>query len=312
MPPHNNTTASRPEPLEVLPQTPRQTCNRRAPWAANKTPSPPPPPPPPRRRRRQPAPQAEPNAAPAPDAHGEPGPAATNGQAPQLRTPDIFDDDPPAAPSPRPHANVHFGDGSPGGGEFFPSLSPSPGHHLSPTPAGPHAPPSRAPVRAAGSRSGSARDVWTFFEGEEGKDCLICRTGVLRKHLYEHHLDVWVAGCDQLKIAIKAKEAKPFADDYRARREHTTASTSDPKPQEKRTEFSQEAFVDTIVEFIVGDDQSINVIENKQLRAIFLMLRSELRDQDIPHRTTVHKRIIEVWDEHLNTLEREHYGASLG
>jgi hypothetical protein len=51
--------------------------------------------------------------------------------------------------------------------------------------------------------------------------------------------------------------------------------------------------------------QSINVIENKQLRAIFLMLRSELRDQDIPHRTTIRKRIIEVWDEHLSTLERE-------
>jgi hypothetical protein len=80
-------------------------------------------------------------------------------------------------------------------------------------------------------------------------------TGILRKHLFEHHLDVWVAGCDQLNIPIKAKEAKPFVDDYRARKEHTAAGASDPKPQEKRTEFSQEAFVDAIVEFIVGDDQ---------------------------------------------------------
>ncbi|KAJ7433151.1 hypothetical protein FB451DRAFT_1064717, partial [Mycena latifolia] len=115
----------------------------------------------------------------------------------------------------------------------------------------------------------------------------------------------WVAGCDQLKIPIKAKEAKKYVDDYRARKQHTTASTSEPELPEPRTQFSQEAFVDAIVEFIVGDDQSINVVENKQLRAIFLMLRSELRDQDIPHRTTIRKRIIEVWDEHLNTLERE-------
>ncbi|KAJ7763564.1 hypothetical protein DFH07DRAFT_738672, partial [Mycena maculata] len=129
-------------------------------------------------------------------------------------------------------------------------------------------------------------------------------TGVLRKHLYENHLDVWVAGCDQLKINIKAKEAKPYVDDYRARKQ-TTAGASEPEPPEPRTQFSQEAFVDAIVEFIVGDDQSINVIENKQLRAIFLMLRAELRDQDIPHRTTIRKRIIEVWDEHLDTLERE-------
>ncbi|KAJ7704901.1 hypothetical protein B0H17DRAFT_1175431 [Mycena rosella] len=138
------------------------------------------------------------------------------------------------------------------------------------------------------------------------EECLICRqkhaadprshrktfskttsTGVLRKHLYEHHLD-------QRKLSHLSTTT--------THARNTTTSTSDPKLQEKRTEFSQEAFVDTIIEFIVGDDQSINVVENKQLRAIFLMLRSELRDQDIPHRTTIRKRIIEVWDEH-DTLE---------
>lgn len=133
--------------------------------------------------------------------------------------------------------------------------------------------------------------MWTFFEGEEVRECLICRyvshisafsftsliidrqthaanprhqvkkfskstsTGVLRKHLYENHLDLWVAGCDQLKITVKAKEAKKYVDDYRARKQHTAASASDPEPPELRTQFSQEAFVDAIVEFIVGDDQ---------------------------------------------------------
>ncbi|KAJ7939901.1 hypothetical protein B0H13DRAFT_2457946 [Mycena leptocephala] len=208
---------------------------------------------PPRARKKTTAsqpesPEAEPDAALAPDAQGEPAPADANGQAPQPRAPDIFDDDAPAVPGPRPNTNFHFEDNSPGGGgEFFPSPSFSPGHHFSPTPVhsrhrgwprvGPHAPPLHAAVRQAGSRSGSARDVWTFFEGEEAKECLICRkttsTGILRKHLYEHHLDVWVAGCDQLNIPLKAKEAKPFVDDYRARKEHTTAGASDPKPQEK-------------------------------------------------------------------------------
>ncbi|KAJ6582876.1 hypothetical protein DFH09DRAFT_277755 [Mycena vulgaris] len=47
------------------------------------------------------------------------------------------------------------------------------------------------------------------------------------------------------------------------------------------------------------------VIENEQLRPIFLMLRDELKDSDIPHRTTIGKRILEVWDEHLDRLERE-------
>ncbi|KAJ7030540.1 hypothetical protein C8F04DRAFT_961485, partial [Mycena alexandri] len=127
----------------------------------------------------------------------------------------------------------------------------------------------------------------------------------LRKHLYENHLDAWVEGCDKLKIPINAKEASKHVDAYRSRKGQKTGASSNSEPGQKRTEFSQEAFVDALVEFIVGDDQSINVVENQQLRAIFLMLRAELKDSDIPHRTKIRKRIIEVWDEHLNTLQRE-------
>ena len=35
------------------------------------------------------------------------------------------------------------------------------------------------------------------------------------------------------------------------------------------------------------------------------MLRAELKDSDIPHRTKIRKRIMEIWDEHLNTLQQE-------
>jgi hypothetical protein len=51
--------------------------------------------------------------------------------------------------------------------------------------------------------------------------------------------------------------------------------------------------------------QSMNVVESPQLRAIFLMLRSELRESDIPHRTLIRERILQVWDEHLDLLEAE-------
>ncbi|KAJ6586162.1 hypothetical protein B0H19DRAFT_925946 [Mycena capillaripes] len=130
-------------------------------------------------------------------------------------------------------------------------------------------------------------------------------TGVLRRHLFEHHVDAWVEGCDQLKIPIKAKDAAPYVDEYRVRKHQKTSATSNSEPGKKKTQFSQEAFVDAIVEWIVGDDQSINVVENEHLRNIFLMLRSELKDSDIPHRTKIRKRIIEVWDEHLAHLESE-------
>jgi hypothetical protein len=35
------------------------------------------------------------------------------------------------------------------------------------------------------------------------------------------------------------------------------------------------------------------------------MLREGLRNEDIPHRTTVRNRILQVWDEHLDTLSGE-------
>lgn len=36
-----------------------------------------------------------------------------------------------------------------------------------------------------------------------------------------------------------------------------------------------------------------------------MMLREGLRDEDIPHRTTVRNHILEVWDEHLDNLAEE-------
>ena len=41
------------------------------------------------------------------------------------------------------------------------------------------------------------------------------------------------------------------------------------------------------------------------MRRIFLMLRKELKDTYIPHRTTLQSRIDEVIGEHLETLEKE-------
>ncbi|KAK7014542.1 ribonuclease H-like domain-containing protein, partial [Favolaschia claudopus] len=226
--------------------------------------------------------------------------------------------------------------------EFFPeppqstSPSPSPGpaspSHVrrrhSPR-AGPHAsppPPPRGRARARGVAKAS--DVWTFFENSQDgskRDCAFCKqrhsvnpratapkpfasstsTGVLRRHLYEQHLEAWVEGCDRLKIPITAKDATPHVNGYRERKNQATNGGSTSASDKKRTPFTQDGFVDAIVEWIVSDDQSINVIENEQLRNIFLMLRAELNDSDIPHRTKIRKRVIEIWDEHLSHLESE-------
>jgi hypothetical protein len=47
------------------------------------------------------------------------------------------------------------------------------------------------------------------------------------------------------------------------------------------------------------------VIENPQLRAIFMLLRQELKDSDIPHRTHIRDRIMKMWDSHLEQLQSD-------
>lgn len=51
--------------------------------------------------------------------------------------------------------------------------------------------------------------------------------------------------------------------------------------------------------------QSINVIESPHLRRIFLMLREDLLDSDIPHSKTIRERLLQVWESHLKTLSTD-------
>ncbi|EDR09754.1 uncharacterized protein LACBIDRAFT_325522 [Laccaria bicolor S238N-H82] len=116
----------------------------------------------------------------------------------------------------------------------------------------------------------------------------------------------WVEGCDQLEVPITAAAVKYQVTQHRLQQgsqqgQQTHPDSNTPQPQA----FSQEAFFDALVEWIVADDQSLNVIDNPQLRQIFLMLREDLRDSDIPHGSTICAWIIEVWEDHLDGLEKE-------
>jgi hypothetical protein len=82
-------------------------------------------------------------------------------------------------------------------------------------------------------------------------------TGVLCRHLFEHHAKKWIEGCDKLRIPITAKEAQQAVADYHHRKGQPSANSNEHmKPGRP---FSQEAFVDAIVEFIVADDQVCTV-----------------------------------------------------
>jgi DNA-binding protein Fis len=51
--------------------------------------------------------------------------------------------------------------------------------------------------------------------------------------------------------------------------------------------------------------QSINVIESPRLRKIFLLLRQELKESDIPGRTMIRNRIEKAYEDYLKQLEEE-------
>ncbi|KAF8586581.1 hypothetical protein K439DRAFT_1614963 [Ramaria rubella] len=69
--------------------------------------------------------------------------------------------------------------------------------------------------------------------------------------------------------------------------------------------FSQSAFANVLVKFIVADDQSINVIECPEFRTLLLLLREELKDKDIPHCTNIRKQILKTWEIHFQQLKKK-------
>jgi hypothetical protein len=51
--------------------------------------------------------------------------------------------------------------------------------------------------------------------------------------------------------------------------------------------------------------QAISVVESPRLRKIFLLLREELKESDIPSRSTMRNRIDQVYEKHMKQLEED-------
>jgi len=91
-------------------------------------------------------------------------------------------------------------------------------------------------------------------------------TGPLCKHLVDAHCDAWILGCDELHIKISAKEAQTAIVEYRKRKGQTYTSPNSGSTERKL--YSKEAFVNAIVEFIAGDDQVSNLVQDLSVRVI--------------------------------------------
>ena len=77
-------------------------------------------------------------------------------------------------------------------------------------------------------------------------------TATLHKHLYECHADAWVAACDKLGIDITAKGAQQVVCEYR--RCHGEFVPSSQDPEDFCQPFTQDAFVDALVDLIASED----------------------------------------------------------
>ena len=60
----------------------------------------------------------------------------------------------------------------------------------------------------------------------------------------------------------------------------------------------------TIVK-LANSDKAINVVESPRLKKIFLMLRKDLKESDIPGRTKIREHVDKLYEEHLKELEEE-------
>jgi hypothetical protein len=72
-------------------------------------------------------------------------------------------------------------------------------------------------------------------------------TSGLRKHLFTDYIAEWITSCDDLNIPITAAAAVEAIRKFRKEPETTPLESEHPQ-------YSKEAFIDAIVDFVVGDD----------------------------------------------------------
>jgi hypothetical protein len=70
----------------------------------------------------------------------------------------------------------------------------------------------------------------------------------IRNHFVNHHIADWVAACEKFGATIHGVKAQREVRKYKDLPEPTDLESN-------RPEFSREAFVNALAEFVVGDDQ---------------------------------------------------------
>ncbi|KAF8482363.1 hypothetical protein JB92DRAFT_3132311 [Gautieria morchelliformis] len=72
-----------------------------------------------------------------------------------------------------------------------------------------------------------------------------------------------------------------------------------------RPPFSVAACKAALANWIVADDQSINVVECPEFRHLVFTLQESLSEKDLPHRTAIWNLVTLAWNCHFAELKSE-------
>ncbi|KAI6101604.1 hypothetical protein EDD17DRAFT_1512489 [Pisolithus thermaeus] len=69
--------------------------------------------------------------------------------------------------------------------------------------------------------------------------------------------------------------------------------------------FSFAMFHKLLIDFIIADDQLLLIIECEKFWHLLLLLKNDLKDNDIPHHTKIKSNIIQGWKNHFTVLKTD-------
>lgn len=69
--------------------------------------------------------------------------------------------------------------------------------------------------------------------------------------------------------------------------------------------FSLPVFYKYLVNFIVADDQALSIVDGKEFRNLLLLLKDDLNDKDIPHRSKIKTEIVKAWQDYFVVLKQD-------
>ncbi|KIJ40318.1 hypothetical protein M422DRAFT_173988 [Sphaerobolus stellatus SS14] len=104
----------------------------------------------------------------------------------------------------------------------------------------------------------------------EGIYSKMTSTGVLRTHLIKFHAAEYLEACQKNGWQPKGMVKE------------LNSATSGDLDELPRLPFTKAWFRKALVEWIVGLDESINVVESRLFRNLLLTLRESMQDKDIP------------------------------